>query len=275
MFKETYRIPGSLERVFDALTEEGHLSKWFAEHVDVEARAGGRYRFWGRHTLWTPSPEAADQTITHFAPPHALAFSWTWNGSSTEVSLRLARREDRVELDLCHTFDSRFRYEERDELVLSFWGLSMANLRRYVDRGEPALLPDLETPEREIRLEITIDATAEKVFRALTDPRQLDRWISNSATIEAAVGGVYSYGWKTGGPSRVLELVPDRLLVHDWSVEGEPATRVRWELEPLGDRTRVTLTHSPFQSDKHRLGHRLGWSALLTVLQRLSTRVEL
>ena len=44
-------LPGDPARVFAALTTPEPLTRWFADHVQVELREGGPFRFWGRHSV--------------------------------------------------------------------------------------------------------------------------------------------------------------------------------------------------------------------------------
>ena len=73
--EHTFTFTASAARVFAALTDPSELTQWFAEHADVQARPGGRYRFWGRRTLGCPSEGDATQAITRFEPAHALGFT--------------------------------------------------------------------------------------------------------------------------------------------------------------------------------------------------------
>lgn len=105
---------------------------------------------------------------------------------------------------------------------------------------------------------VVIDAPATAVFRALTDERELVRWMPEEAKFDARVGGEYEfrYRWDARGKStllkgRIVELVPGRKLSYTWEAltpEGEKRagnSMVTWELEELADgRTKVTLTHS-------------------------------
>jgi len=45
------------------------------------------------------------------------------------------------------------------------------------------------------RLSIEIEAPPSAVFRALTDPEQLNRWMAAAARVEPRVGGVFDLGW--------------------------------------------------------------------------------
>jgi uncharacterized protein YndB with AHSA1/START domain len=69
------------------------------------------------------------------------------------------------------------------------------------------------------------------------------------------------------GPGRILELIPNRLLVHDWQWIDEPDGQVRWELSPTDSGTILRLTHSQSKD----MTHSLGWSDALVSIRRLVT----
>lgn len=56
------------QRVFTALTDANELRRWFCEHAEIELRAGGAFRFWGKHTYGTPTRDAATQRILRLEP---------------------------------------------------------------------------------------------------------------------------------------------------------------------------------------------------------------
>jgi uncharacterized protein YndB with AHSA1/START domain len=119
----------------------------------------------------------------------------------------------------------------------------------------------------DLRKEITVDAPPEKVFRALTDEKELVQWMPEEAKMEARLGGRYEfkYHWAERGldssvSGRIIELIPDRKLSYTWEVTsapetavgsagdtrgGRPPSVVSWLLEGLPDgRTRVTLVQT-------------------------------
>ena len=49
-----FTLPGAVPDVFRAWTDPIELQRWFAEHVAIEPRVGGVFRFWGRHTYGVP-----------------------------------------------------------------------------------------------------------------------------------------------------------------------------------------------------------------------------
>jgi uncharacterized protein YndB with AHSA1/START domain len=95
--------------------------------------------------------------------------------------------------------------------------------------------------------EIFIAAPPERVFQAITDPRQVPQWWGQQGMYrvtewkgDVRPGGKWSsVGMGDDGTSfrvdgEYLEVDPPRLLVHTWiaSYRSGKATVVRWELEP-------------------------------------------
>lgn len=95
--------------------------------------------------------------------------------------------------------------------------------------------------------EIFIAAPPERVFQAITDPKQMPQWWGQQGmyritewTADLRPGGKWSsVGIGADGTAfrvdgEYLEINPPRLLVHTWiaSWNGSLKTVVRWELEP-------------------------------------------
>jgi uncharacterized protein YndB with AHSA1/START domain len=106
-----------------------------------------------------------------------------------------------------------------------------------------------------------------KVWQALTDPAQLREWAPFDADRSLASTGPVTLT-VVGAPqpqvsqTRVTRAEAPRLLEYRWG-EGD----LRWQLEPAGDGTRLTLWHN--------IGRRYiamgaaGWHICLDVLERL------
>jgi uncharacterized protein YndB with AHSA1/START domain len=76
--------------------------------------------------------------------------------------------------------------------------------------------------DRKVDHQYFIRATPEAVFRALTDPAWLTRWLCDRAEISPTKGGTYSFGW-TGGPTHTGTIVDFRagaLIEFAWSWPG-------------------------------------------------------
>ncbi len=132
-----------------------------------------------------------------------------------------------------------------------------------------------------IRAEITINAPAERVFAALTDPEERLKWWGQgqyrSTQLESDLrpggkwlqrgiggdGGTFS----VRGEYRAVE--PPRLLVFTWNPsweQGAAESLVRFELEEKNGVTTVRLSHSGLVSESARAHHR-GWPQVLAWLK--------
>ncbi|MCI4318737.1 MAG: SRPBCC domain-containing protein [Thermoplasmata archaeon] len=99
---------------------------------------------------------------------------------------------------------------------------------------------------------VRLDHPPEAVWAALTDPEQLEIWYKTRAKIDGRPGGSIDF---TTGPGqlhatgRILHWQPPRLWEYEWKVKpwtGQPSGEdavVRWELQPDGTQTLLTLTH--------------------------------
>ncbi|MDR3511301.1 MAG: SRPBCC domain-containing protein [Caulobacteraceae bacterium] len=117
-------------------------------------------------------------------------------------------------------------------------------------------MTDAAAPTRPIILEAALDAPPDLVWRALTEPELMARWLGAS-DIEAKVGRCFTV--RPDGPvgeapiaCEVLEAEPGRMLSYRWraTAPGEAAaldTVVTWVLEPTAEGgTRLRLVHDGF-----------------------------
>lgn len=133
-------------------------------------------------------------------------------------------------------------------------------------------------------LERRYSAPIDLVYQAWTDPTMLSRWFGPegftvpSCELDVRAGGRYRICMR--GPDGDLwisgqfkEVSPPNRLVFSWAWEtdGERGheTEVRLELAREDGATRLTLTHSRFESESSRDGHEQGWSSSLVKLERL------
>ena len=272
LFDRSYTLAFAPVRIFDAISQPAHLGKWFAEHIELEPRVGGAFRFWGRHTLWVATRDEADQRLTRWTPGQALAFSWTWCGAPSSVEISVSPAPGGSTLRVRHTLNAllpEFELAEHIWLLDDVWSLAIGNLREYLKSGKPALLADL-TPKPDVVMSIEIDAPAVAVWKAITDPIEMNKWLSECAKVVLRPGGSYSYGWKSPddgaaiGPSKVIEVEPGKRLVHDWSYKTDSTTRPVWEIDALGDtRTRLTVRQLGVKKAREFGGYSNGWGKFL------------
>ena len=106
-------------------------------------------------------------------------------------------------------------------------------------------------------IERTLNAPAERVWKAISDKDQMKQWYLNLAEFKPEAGFEFSF---EGGPARLLHLCKitrveyEKILQYTWRFEGYAGdSLVTWELFPEGDRTKLRLTHEgieTFPSDK-------------------------
>lgn len=131
--------------------------------------------------------------------------------------------------------------------------------------------------------EVTINASAERIFEALTNPAELLKWWGSEGRFQAIQvqcdlrpGGrwlmVATGDCKTGKSSRVSgeyrEIDRPRLLTFTWVREEEDRveTLVRWDLDEVDGATTVRLTHSGLTSESLRARNN-GWPLILDLLR--------
>jgi uncharacterized protein YndB with AHSA1/START domain len=120
-----------------------------------------------------------------------------------------------------------------------------------------------------------------RVWRAMTEPEQMARWMMPPEGFVPQVGcefimrGTPVPAVKFSGvvKCRVLELLPERLLSLSWGdAEGAMTDwTVSWRLEPTATGTRVTLVHDGFDlnSEFEQISYRVmgsGWGGIMRKL---------
>jgi uncharacterized protein YndB with AHSA1/START domain len=138
-----------------------------------------------------------------------------------------------------------------------------------------------------LRLERTMEAPAQDVFDAWTNPEVLRRWWSPDpkgrvpvADVDLRVGGAYRIAMETPDGTRhtvqgeYREVRPPERLVYTWAwveEDGSPGhvSTVTVSFREEGARTTVILEHSDLPSAESRERHAAGWSACLGNLARV------
>jgi len=126
-----------------------------------------------------------------------------------------------------------------------------------------------------------LNASAEKVYAAWTDPEKVSQWFhcGNATVFDAAfdvrVGGSYTIATRKedGEENRASgiyrEVVPNRKLVFTWVYDREPQseTVVTVMLTPDGAGCVLTLTHEMFVDEEKRDLNGQGWTSCLANLE--------
>jgi uncharacterized protein YndB with AHSA1/START domain len=128
--------------------------------------------------------------------------------------------------------------------------------------------------------ELVIRATPEQVWRAITDPEFTRRWAHRTrieSTLEPGARIAYrdDEGVKVEG--EVIEAIPPRRLAMTWAFtdapsDADPPSRVVWDIEPVGNGSRVRVTHDRFEGETPSYRSSTGpggWPHLLDALKQL------
>lgn len=145
--------------------------------------------------------------------------------------------------------------------------------RAVADLSEGVILANVE-----------IGAPPDRVFKALTDPKEIVRWWGSADTYRTEewtadfrVGGRWRALGRAadGKPFRVegefLEIDPPRKVVQSWRPDwdGDHVTTVTYRLDSIAGGTRVTVRHTGFGERREACkGHGEGWEKVLAWLQK-------
>ena len=131
---------------------------------------------------------------------------------------------------------------------------------------------------RKMEKTIEIAVEPEKVWKALTDPRELTRWFPLEARVEPGAGGsiLYSWGPEMGSPNRIEIWEPARRLLLSETLPGGVTLALDFILVGERGRTTLRLVHEGFRdgadwSDEYDAFSR-GWDYELRSLRHYLER---
>ena len=191
-----------------------------------------------------------------------------------DAGLVVTRRRGREKLHYLNPVPIRLVHDRWVSKYTEAWTAGLADLKR-----------DLEVTVEKV-FEIYIRTSPERLWQAITDPEVRKRY-QFGARVEST--------WTSGSSYRVvhpsaprpliegenLEVDAPRRLVQSYravwddDIAAEATSRVTWEIEPVGDSCRLTVTHDQLapNADSHLYG---GWPMILSGLKTwLETGQEL
>jgi uncharacterized protein YndB with AHSA1/START domain len=132
-----------------------------------------------------------------------------------------------------------------------------------------------------IAFEFDLPHAPEKVWRALTDPELLTRWLLPVTGLELGPGASFTFsappkpGWDGTVNCRFLEIEPHRKLRYSWVVGDFLDTIVTFTLTPIESGTHLLLVQSGFRPDQKQNfgGARYGWRMMGQKLVDLLGRI--
>jgi uncharacterized protein YndB with AHSA1/START domain len=264
------RLAQAPEKVYQAITDPRALEQWFSEHAEVTPQ---QYDFWGKYTPEAPDRAEGKHPLVSQTADRELVYDWRLKHAVSRATIKLLPRDGGTILTVRQIASESA--EDKWYHLEDFWFLVLENLRRYLDGKPSEARVDYTNPmQGDIQHSTLVDAPPEKVFDALMRPEQVERWIATKATIEPVVGGKYDIGWGDSSAGvKIVELVPNEKLSitmpehPEYGKPGRSHTTMTWTLEGSGGKTRLTFTHSGFDSDEDVSGVYVGWRSFLNNLR--------
>ncbi|TFF27272.1 SRPBCC domain-containing protein [Jiella endophytica] len=145
---------------------------------------------------------------------------------------------------------------------------------------------DLASHTRDIVVEETFPHAAATLWKVLTDPDLMGRWLMKPTGFEPVVGNRFTFQTTPAGPwdglirCEVLEVVANERLAHSWKGGDEANTEygslldtvVTWTLAQSEAGTRLRLVHSGFrpQNDFSFRNMSNGWPKVVRRVDELA-----
>jgi uncharacterized protein YndB with AHSA1/START domain len=159
-----------------------------------------------------------------------------------EAGLVVTRRRGREKLHFLNVVPIRLVHDRWVSKYAEPWAATLSDLKHGLE----------QTMEKVF--EIYIRTTPEQLWEAITNPEIRAKYNFGAGVIsDWTLGSRLQMGAANApsllGEGEVLEVDPPRKLVHTmvalWSdeVKGEGASRVTWDIEPVADSCRLTVTH--------------------------------
>jgi uncharacterized protein YndB with AHSA1/START domain len=107
--------------------------------------------------------------------------------------------------------------------------------------------------QRTVRHQYFLRASPTRVFRAISEPGELTRWLADDAELAPRKGGRYLLRWRDGPThtGTVLEFVRGRRLTLSWEWEGIAlkGTRFTLSVTPKNRGTLLEVKHTGFPAE--------------------------
>jgi uncharacterized protein YndB with AHSA1/START domain len=188
-----------------------------------------------------------------------------------EAGLVVTKRRGREKLHFLNPVPIRLVHNRWVSKYAEPWAAELSGLKNRLE----------ETMEKVF--EIYIKTTPERLWEAITDPELRSKYTFGARiTSDWTPGGRYEMSHPGGllGEGENLEVDPPRRLVQSmralWSddVKSEGTSRVTWEIEPVGDSCRLTVTHDQLREGANNELYG-GWPMILSGLKTLLETGEL
>jgi uncharacterized protein YndB with AHSA1/START domain len=185
-----------------------------------------------------------------------------------DAGLITTQRRGREKLHFLNPVPIRLVHDRWVSKYAAPWAAALSGLKRQIEE---------ETMEKVF--EIYIKTTPERLWEAITDPDMRSKYnFGARVSSDWTPGSRFEMGHAASngllGEGENLEVDPPRRLVQSmvalWSddVKNEGTSRVTWEIEPVGDSCRLTVTHDELREGANAELYG-GWPMILSGLKTL------
>ena len=182
------------------------------------------------------------------------------------AGLVVTRRRGREKLHFLNPVPIRLVHDRWVSKFAAPWAATLSNLKRKLEEKTMVKV-----------FEIYIKTTPERLWKALTDTEMRRKYTFGAVVTSDWTTGSRYQGVGNGTPileGENLEVDPPRRLVQSFralwgeDVKSEGTSRVTYEIEPIGDSCRLTVTHDQLREDANNQLYG-GWPMVLSGLKTL------
>jgi uncharacterized protein YndB with AHSA1/START domain len=182
-----------------------------------------------------------------------------------EAGLVVTKRRGREKLHFLNPVPIRLVHDRWVSKYTEPWVATLSELKDTLERTMQKVF------------EIYIKTTPERLWQAITDTEMKRKYTFGATVTSDWTQGSGYQGVGHGTPifeGENLEVDPPRRLVQSFralwgeDVKSEGTSRVTWEIEPIGDSCRLTVTHDQLREDANNQLYG-GWPMLLSGLKTL------
>lgn len=191
--------------------------------------------------------------------------------------LVVPRREGKMKRLYLNAVPIQTIYDRWISQYSALWASQLTSLK-YELEGEDRPMPAAIAQLQHVHV-VHIRTTPEKLWAAITRPEFTRQYYHGTDVVsDWKVGSKIEYLLPHEGKmevavtGEVLELTPYRRLVHTFSFPstGDEPTKVTYEIEPIGEMVKLTMTHEGFAGEtKTYQGIRTGWTPIFDGLKSL------
>jgi uncharacterized protein YndB with AHSA1/START domain len=181
------------------------------------------------------------------------------------AGLVATQRRGREKLHYLNAVPIRLVHDRWVSKYTEAWAAGLVGLKRDLEAGVEKVF------------EIYIRTTPERLWQAITDPEVRVRYQFGARVESDWTSGSTYHVLRNGAPRALIEgenldVDPPRRLVQSYhavwddDIAAEGPSRVTWEIEPIGDSCRLTVTHDQLRedADPHLYG---GWPMIVSGLK--------